>query len=132
MNKKGQGLPMNTVVIAIIVIVVLILVVTFFFGGFSNLSERIKEVLGTGTSGMSETLALQSCERYCDNLKIKTFDDESELRVAADRNFCFPREVDLNGDGVVGIGEEAVTCPLLNIPCKVNIEVTEVSVVCGA
>ena len=113
MNKKGQGLPMNTVVIAIIVIVVLILVVTFFFGGFSNLTERIKGVLYGGTAGMSETLALQSCERYCDNLKLRSDPQDA----AVNSNYCNPMDVDLDGSGIVDDNEKQVTCIELGVKC---------------
>ena len=129
MNKKGQGLPLNVLVVAILVIVVLILVVTFFFGGFTNISVRIKDLFFTGTAGTSETLAIQSCQRFCDNLNLRDFDTEDALKkVAGSSNFCRPMDIDLDGSGVIEVGagrnEKDIKCsdPRLGVTCKVRLE----------
>ena len=40
MDKRGQGLPLNVIVIAIIVVVALVVIVAFFLGAFGNLGSR--------------------------------------------------------------------------------------------
>ena len=115
MNKKGQGLPLNVLVVAILVIVVLILVVTFFFGGFTNISVRIKDLFFTGTAGTSETLAIQSCQRFCDNLLLRSNPQGS----AESSNFCRGDKIDLDGDGVISSTEEDIDCMDLGIDCIV-------------
>ena len=68
-NKRGQGLPLTTVVIAILVVVVLVVIVAFFLGGTSGLTKTIKSVFFGTTAGTDKALAIQNCNQYCDQAK---------------------------------------------------------------
>ena len=68
-NKKGQDLPVNVIIVAIIVLVVLIIVVAFFAGGFSNIVGKIRGIFGGGVSGQERDIAIQTCQQLCDNAK---------------------------------------------------------------
>jgi len=48
MNKRAQGLSLNTVIIAAIVIVVLIVLILIFTGGMSNLSNELPSCSSKG------------------------------------------------------------------------------------
>ncbi|MBS3145948.1 hypothetical protein J4414_04055 [Candidatus Woesearchaeota archaeon] len=58
MNKRGQGLPLNVIVIAIIVVVALVVIVAFFLGGFGQLGGKAGETAGVGLKGTSQALAV--------------------------------------------------------------------------
>ena len=107
MNKKGQGLPMNTVVMAILVIVVLILVLTFFFGGFTGLSMKIRQIFFGSLAGTGKTLAIQNCNQYCDQLQ---WADASAEQAKIDSQFCKPRAIDLDEDGQISEDEKNIHC----------------------
>ena len=66
MQKKGQGLPLTTIVIAILVVVVLVVIVAFFLGGTTGLTNTIKRVFFGTTAGTDQTLAVETCRQYCD------------------------------------------------------------------
>lgn len=70
MDKRGQSLTLNTIIIAILAILVLVVVVTFFFGGFKGLTDRIKSTFYSTTAGTDEVLAVQSCQQFCDQAKL--------------------------------------------------------------
>jgi len=72
MNKKGQGLPMNVVILGIIVIVVLIVVLVFFVGGTGQFTQKIKQILGLNVKGEELQLATQSCIRSCESVAERT------------------------------------------------------------
>jgi len=65
-SKKGQGLPMNTIILAIIVIIVLVIIVVFFLGGTSSIAQKIKDIFLGATAGQDKELAVQFCNQYCD------------------------------------------------------------------
>jgi len=65
MNKKGQSLSMNTIILGILVIIVLVIVVVFFMGGFGTITSKIRSILGFTTSGTELNVALQQCETRC-------------------------------------------------------------------
>ena len=44
MSKKGQGLPLTTIIIAVLVVVVLIVIVAFFLSGSSSLIGTIRNI----------------------------------------------------------------------------------------
>lgn len=128
MNKKAQeGLPLTVIIAAIIVVVVLILLITFFFGGFSSLTVKIKELFFGGTTGTTETLAIQACQRYCDTLQLK---DDPQAG-AINSNYCKARDdIDLNGDGVINVDEKGTTCKKLGIECKFTKEGVDYNIAC--
>ena len=69
MNKKGQGLPLNTVILGVIGVVVLLLVVLIFFGGAKWIKETILGMGGERLKGTDITLAQQQCDLFCDYAK---------------------------------------------------------------
>ena len=69
MNKRGQGLPLNVIVIAIIVVVALVVIVAFFLGAFGNLGSRTGTTTGTALEGTELSLAVASCENLCNQAK---------------------------------------------------------------
>ena len=65
-SKKGQGLPLNTVIIAILVLVVLVVIIAFFVGGTSTIATKISGIFGGATAGEDISLARNFCENYCE------------------------------------------------------------------
>jgi len=107
--KKGQGLPLNTIVIAILVIIVLVLVVTFFLGGFAGLTTKIRGIFFGTTAGTSVTLAVQQCQIYCENAQLLPTDI-----LKKNSPYCKPMEIDEDGDGKTDYKSK---CSDLGIPC---------------
>lgn len=69
MNKKGQGLPMNVVILGIIVIVVLIIVLIFFVGGTAQVTSKIRDIFTGRVSGQAAELAVEDCRQLCESAK---------------------------------------------------------------
>src|SRR3989344_849776 len=69
MNKRGQSLPLNTLIIIILVVIVLIVVAIFFLGGTSSLSRTIRSIFFGTTAGTDLSLALEICEQRCEQAK---------------------------------------------------------------
>src|SRR3989344_4508231 len=65
MSKKGQGLPLTTIIIAVLVVVVLIVIVAFFLSGSSSLIGTIRNIFIKTYAGTDEALARQICEQRC-------------------------------------------------------------------
>tara|TARA_Y100000310_G_C20159543_1_gene568513 strand:- start:69 stop:515 length:447 start_codon:yes stop_codon:yes gene_type:complete len=65
MKKRGQGLPLNTIIIAILVVLVLVAIVAFFVGGSSGIIKTIKGVFFQTTAGTDMPLAIQTCNQRC-------------------------------------------------------------------
>ena len=65
MQKRGQGLPLNTIILFIIVVVVLIVVVAFFLGGATGVTTTIKKIFYGVTAGTDLSLAIENCKQYC-------------------------------------------------------------------
>lgn len=121
MNKKGQGLPLNTLVIAIIVIVVLVIVIIFFVGGMSGVTSKIKNIFVSQTAGTDKVLAVQTCNQYCKNAELlATLPDKQKSP------FCkYPFYIDNDGDGEPDYKEEDKskgykewTCKELGVTCS--------------
>jgi hypothetical protein len=55
-NKKGQGLPINTIILIAIGLLILVLFITFVLGGFSGL---------TGTTSNSLSGFIATCSSSC-------------------------------------------------------------------
>lgn len=63
MDKKGQGMPLNTIVIAIVVLIVLIVIVVFFTGGFNTILQSVK---GIQPATQTDAVAAQTkCSQLC-------------------------------------------------------------------
>ncbi|MBI2672175.1 hypothetical protein HYX16_04540 [Candidatus Woesearchaeota archaeon] len=94
MNKKGQELSLQTIIIAVIVVLVLIVIVTFFLGGFSRVTKTITGVFFPITAGTDLTIAVQTCEQRCDQARL--LPDSVKKNSAFCTNFF---NIDKNGDG---------------------------------
>ena len=66
MHKKGQGLPLTTIIVAILVVVVLVVIVAFFLGGATGLTNTIKRIFYGTTSGTDLSVAVEACRTHCD------------------------------------------------------------------
>ena len=69
MNKKGQSLPMNVVILGIIVIVVLIIVLIFFVGGTAQVTSKIRDIFTGRVSGQAAELTVEDCKQLCESAK---------------------------------------------------------------
>jgi hypothetical protein len=78
MNKKGQGMPLNTIIIAIIVIVVLVVIILIFTGQINIFQRSANACLARGgfcsvdacpgamiDAGHSYCANLQDGRQYC-------------------------------------------------------------------
>lgn len=142
MNKKGQGLTLNTIVIAILVVLVLVVVAAFFLGGTKGLTDSIKRVFFKTTTGTDYPIVIETCKQRCDQidttLSIITGTDAEIKQKRADAilgsAFCKdPFNIDKNSDGNVDTntagkiinyycgdapGSGDATGVALTIPCK--------------
>ncbi|MFH1592863.1 MAG: hypothetical protein ABIB47_05860 [Candidatus Woesearchaeota archaeon] len=92
MNKKGQGMPINTLIIIVLVVIVLLVVAFFFLGGTSNLSKSIRSVFFGATAGTDLSLAREICEQRC----------EAAAGVPTGQRTAYcdtPFRLDIDGDG---------------------------------
>lgn len=77
MNKKGQGISMEFIIIAAIALVVLVVIILFFTGGLQSLFQKQKEAVAGATDQQKELWRGQ-CKLYCslgqkENFVQKTF-----------------------------------------------------------
>ena len=94
MSKKGQGLPLTTIIIAVLVVVVLIVIVAFFLSGSSSLIGTIRNIFIKTYAGTDEALARQICTQRCD--QAANWDRNAQLKSA----FCTDAfNIDQNRDG---------------------------------
>ena len=117
MNKRGQSLPLNTLIIIILVVIVLIVVAIFFLGGTSSLSRSIRSIFFGTTAGTDLSLALEICEQRCEQAKSLPTDT---LR----RNSAFCKvgfDIDKSNDGTIGEDEDGLLCGSeLDVSCQFN------------
>ena len=59
LNKKGQGLPINTIILIAVGLLILILFITFLLGGFKGLSGA------TNPNAQAMSAFFGSCQSYC-------------------------------------------------------------------
>ena len=78
LDKRGQGLSMNMVVVAILAILILVVVAIVFTGGVSNAVQRMKQFLNIGTAGQDIEFAREQCRIECENAKVS--DNPSKSR----------------------------------------------------
>lgn len=113
MNKKGQGLSLNVIIIAVLAILVLVIVAAFFLGGFSNLGGKIKSVFSGTTIGSDLDLTISTCNNLCERAKGL---DASSVGKSAYCQTSF--DVDSNVDGKLEESEKNqkcsafITCPV--------------------
>lgn len=65
MNKKGQDISMNVIVLAIIALLVLVVLAVVFTGGIANTVDKMKTFLGFGTGGKTLEFAKEQCKTNC-------------------------------------------------------------------
>lgn len=109
MNKRGQSLSMNTIVITILVVIVLVIIALFFTGSMVSLTNKIRGLFGAELTDIS--IAKLKCESYCmqyQNTNLAPFRD----------NFCngVTFDIDTNGDGTVDLAKQS--CTDLNVICE--------------
>jgi len=113
MNKKGQGLSLNMVVVAVIVLVVLFVVIAFLTGGFESVSRKVK---GLFDRIDDRGLSVQICKGYC--VTAKSYGTNFELS----RNSAYCKEMfslDTNNNEVLDENErDATSCKKLGVDCK--------------
>ncbi len=94
MSKKGQELPLSTIIIIILVVIALVVVVAFFLGGTTKMTDTIKRVFFGTTQGYDLNLALQICRDRCDQAS------NLPVEVRRDSAFCKGYQyVDKDGNG---------------------------------
>ena len=108
MNKKGQGLSMNTIIITILVVLVLVVVAVFFTGGMASLINKIKGVVGSSAIDVSS--AQLKCRGWCESYELTGLGSYRD-------NFCGEKtfDIDTDGDGKPDLKDQ--TCKRLNVDC---------------
>ena len=105
MDKKGQGLSLNVIIIAVLAILVLVIVAAFFLGGFGVLGDKIKGVFSGTVAGTDKDLALSSCLNACERAKGLTGD------VVRKSGYCTNKyNIDDNNDGRIDENERDKKC----------------------
>lgn len=99
LNKKGQNLSINTIVILILAIFVLVVVVVALTGGYGNFVKWYQGI--SGSSGISVQTAVLTCNGYCTSFQASGLESIRE-------DYCEKiMELDTNGDNKV---DEEMTC----------------------
>ncbi len=94
MSRKAQALPLNTIILAILVVLVLVVVAAFFLGGTGSIMKSIREIFYGTTAGTSRSLAIDTCNLRCEQIKDKP---ASLIKNSAYCQDSF--KIDLNNDG---------------------------------
>ncbi len=98
-NKKGQELSTNTIIIVILAVLVLIIVAVFFTGGFGTFIDKIKNLWSRSGQDVAEIVL--ECNSYCSNY------DNTGVE-AYKNSFCENEfALDVDGDNKV---DQYVTC----------------------
>jgi nitrate reductase NapE component len=63
LNKKGQNLSINTIIILILAVFVLVVVVVALTGGYGNFVKWYEGI--SGSTGMDVQKAVLTCNGYC-------------------------------------------------------------------
>ena len=100
--KRGQGLPLTTIIIAILVVVVLVVLVAFFLGGTTSITRGIKSLFFGTTAGTDLTIAIETCRNRCDQAQTLPNDD-----LKKNSAYCkTPFHIDFDKDGEVDVDEK--------------------------
>lgn len=67
--KKGQGLPLRTVVVGALVLLVLVLVSGFFIPGVGNMFSSILNIVPSGGQNMTYSTFRSKCQSYCSTVQ---------------------------------------------------------------
>ena len=120
MNKRGQGLSMNTVIIAILVLVVLVFVIIFYTGGFSNIGTKISDIFGSSTIGQDKVIAKQNCQNYCDQAMAETNPKSRITSPYCSKSFRIDFDSDNKADKAPDSAGEDIAGNYLNYYCSTN------------
>lgn len=107
MNKRGQGLTLNTIIIAILVVIVLVIIVAFFLGGMTGLTRSIRSVFFGTTAGTDMALAVQTCQTRCDQAKLLPV-DLREKSAYCTAYFNIDEDNDGEAEFVMGDGKKKI------------------------
>src|SRR3989344_6758101 len=102
MNKRGQSLSMNTIVITILVVIVLVIIALFFTGGMASLTNKIQSFFGAQLTDLQEANA--RCNSFCTSYQTS---NSALLRDQFMQNFCFSEfQADINANGIYDENEK--------------------------
>ena len=93
MRKKGALGPTYLVVI-ILAVLVLVSVAIVFTGGWSSLTQKVKDIFGGTTAGTEYNLAIKNCNTYCGQASDMT-DTQKKNSAYCTKEF----HVDIDTDG---------------------------------
>jgi flagellar basal body-associated protein FliL len=93
-SKKGAEIALNTIIIAIIILVVLVIVIAFFAGGSSSVIDKIKSIFTGKTAGQDISIAIQSCQEYCDQAKQLQQENPSLVQKSPYCTYYFKLDID--------------------------------------
>ena len=119
--KRGQGLPLNTIVLAALAVLVLLLVVGFTTGSLGKLFKG----LSSPTSEIDEKAARMKCIELCSKLKemaSKGVLTEEKAENSEYATIVF--SIDLDNDGVLEEDEIGIHCwqDPIEYPCLVTFQ----------
>ena len=106
MNKKGEALPLNVVIVAILVVLVLIVVAVFFLGGTAGISSTIRQIFRGTTGGTDLTLAIETCRTKCTQIQQSITTEAGFLASGYCKTYY---NIDENGDGEAEIDTSVTT-----------------------
>lgn len=87
LNKRGQALPMTTIIIVILVILVLVIVAAAFTGGMKTMFEKIKSFLRV-YSAADEEAARQMCDTWCTNERYWSWNNHEFKNLPEGKQTC--------------------------------------------
>jgi hypothetical protein len=108
LNKKGQELSTNTIIVVILAVLVLIVVAIFFTGGFGTFIDKIKNIWGATGEDVQEILL--ECNAMCTNYDSTGLEEYKT-------SFC-EKEFALDIDGDKEVDKYAVCAELPEVSCS--------------
>ncbi len=86
LNKKGQGLPLNTIVIAILVIIVLLVIIVFFTSKIGESGKTLDGVNNDYTSNCDKnTNPLLASYKNDENIFVVSTDDKGKCNSGSNK-----------------------------------------------
>ncbi len=74
-NKKGDGLSLNFIIVAILALIALIVIALFFTGGMTKLFRTEQDVTKISLDPQIRLLSEASCNLYCTNQNENAFNN---------------------------------------------------------